>query len=425
MSSGDWALVAFIAVLVITSAVLAAAETVITRINKVRAYRLQEEGRRGAASLVKLADDPPPYLNVVLLLMLLTHLASTTIATIVAIRSIGHLGEWVATVAMTVILFVFAEVVPKTYAVLHTDQVALWLAPLSVWLTRVFGPLAIVLVKVANVIMPGKGLPKGPFVTEEEIKALADVASEESEIEEEEKELIHSIFEFGDTIVREVMVPRPDMVVAPVTASLTDVLDLILKRGYSRIPVYKDELDNVVGVVYAKDLLRHLHAGKASVPLEKIMREPYFVPETKKVSELLREMQQRRVHIAIVLDEYGSVAGLVTIEDLLEEIVGEIADEYDREEQQLEKIDDDTYRVNGRVPIDEVNELLDVELPQEEWDTVAGLMYGLLGEVPTQGQTVNYDNLTFSADKVQGRRIQKVLISRKRTGREEAPVESR
>jgi CBS domain containing-hemolysin-like protein len=342
----------------------------------------------------------------------------------VAIRAIGHLGEWVATVGMTVILFVFAEVVPKTYAVLHTDRVALWLAPLCVWLARVFGPVAILLVKVANVIMPGKGLPKGPFVTEEEIKALAEVASEESEIEEEEKELIHSIFEFGDTLVREVMVPRPDMVVAPVTASLNDVLDLILKRGYSRIPVYKGELDNIVGVVYAKDLLRHLHAGKANVPIEKIMREPYFVPETKKVSELLREMQQRRVHIAIVLDEYGSVAGLVTIEDLLEEIVGEIADEYDREEQQFEKIDDNTYRVNGRVPIDEVNELLDVELPKDEWDTVAGLMYGLLGEVPTQGQAVDFDNLTFSADKVQGRRIQKVLISRKPAAREE-PVESR
>ncbi|HJP66195.1 MAG TPA: hemolysin family protein, partial [Actinomycetota bacterium] len=325
MSSGDWGLVAVIAILIVISGVFAAAETIITRINKVRAYRLQEEGRRGAGSLVKLADDPPPYLNVVLLLMLLVHLGATTIAAIVAIRAIGDLGEWVATVSMTILLFVFAEVAPKTYAVLHTDRVALWLAPLCVWLTTVFGPLAVLLVKVSNVIMPGKGLPKGPFVTEEEIKALAEVASEEAEIEEEEKDLIHSIFEFGDTIVREVMVPRPDMVTASVDAKVQNVLDLILKRGYSRIPVYKRDLDDIVGVVYAKDVLRHLHAGKGDVPLDKIMREPYFVPETKKVSDLLREMQGRRVHIAIVLDEYGSVAGLVTIEDLLEEIVGEIA----------------------------------------------------------------------------------------------------
>ncbi len=237
-------------------------------------------------------------------------------------------------------------------------------------------------------------------MTEEDIRAMAEVASEEESIEEEEKELIHSIFEFGDTLVREVMVPRPDMVVAPVTASLQDVMDLILKRGYSRIPVYRGELDEIVGVVYAKDLLRHLHAGKADLPIEKIMREPYFVPETKKVSDLLREMQQRRVHIAIVLDEYGSVAGLVTIEDLLEEIVGEIADE-----------------------IDEVNDLLDVELPQDEWDTVAGLMYGLLGSVPTQGETVDFDNLTFTAEKVQGRRIAKILINRR--PKVEQPVESR
>jgi CBS domain containing-hemolysin-like protein len=249
-------------------------------------------------------------------------------------------------------------------------------------------------------------------VTEQEIRAMAEVASEEEAIEEGEKELIHSIFEFGDTLVREVMVPRPDIVAAPVVSSMRSVLDLVLRHGYSRIPVYRGSLDDVEGVVYAKDLLRHLHAGKESVPLEKIMREPYFVPETKKVDDLLRDMQQRRVHIALVTDEYGSVAGLVTIEDLLEELVGEIADEYDREEPQIEPVDEHTYRVNGRLSIDDVNELLDVELPHDGWDTVGGLMYGLLGAVPTQGETVTYDDLTFTAEKVQGRRIAKVLITR-------------
>jgi len=339
------------------------------------------------------------------------------------VRHLHRWGELISTAAMTILLFVFAEVTPKTWAVQQTDRVALRVAPILVSINRLAGPIASMLVRVAYVIMPGRGLPQGPLMTEEDIRAMAEVASEEESIEEEEKELIHSIFEFGDTLVREVMVPRPDMVVAPVTASLQDVMDLILKRGYSRIPVYRGELDEIVGVVYAKDLLRHLHAGKADLPIEKIMREPYFVPETKKVSDLLREMQQRRVHIAIVLDEYGSVAGLVTIEDLLEEIVGEIADEYDREEQPFERIDDDTYRVDGRVPIDEVNDLLDVELPQDEWDTVAGLMYGLLGSVPTQGETVDFDNLTFTAEKVQGRRIAKILINRR--PKVEQPVESR
>jgi CBS domain containing-hemolysin-like protein len=280
------------------------------------------------------------------------------------------------------------------------------------------------LIGLANVLLPGRGLKQGPFVSEEDIRSMAEVGHEEGAIEEEEKELIHSIFEFGDTLVREVMVPRPDMVCVSIEAGLKDVLDLILKRGYSRIPVYREELDNIVGVVYAKDVLRHLHAGKENVPIEKIMREPFFVPETKRVSELLRDMQRRRVHIAIVTDEYGSVAGLVTIEDLLEEIVGEIADEYDREEPQLEPVDDDTYRVNGRLSIDDVNDLLDVNLPHDQWDTVAGLMYNLLGSVPTQGETVSYNDLTFTAEKVQGRRIAKVLITRKRQVEREPALES-
>jgi CBS domain containing-hemolysin-like protein len=409
----DWGELAIVGALVVFAAVFAAAETAISRMSRIRAYRLQEEGRRGARAMVRIAENPAEYLNVVLLLVLLAQLGGTTLATVVAVRQFESVGEWVATGGMTLVLFVFAEVTPKTFAVQNTDRVALWLSPPIVAVTVAVGPIARVLIRVANVVMPGKGLPQGPFVTEQEIKAMAEVASEEEAIEEGEKELIHSIFEFGDTLVREVMVPRPDIVAAPVDSSIREVLDLVLRHGYSRIPVYRGSLDEVEGVVYAKDLLRHLHAGKGDVPLEKIMREPYFVPETKKIDDLLREMQQKRVHIAMVTDEYGSVAGLVTIEDLLEELVGEIADEYDREEPQMEPVDDHTYRVNGRLSIDDVNELLDVELPHDEWDTVGGLMYGLLGAVPTQGETVAYDNLTFTAEKVQGRRIAKVLISRR------------
>jgi magnesium and cobalt exporter, CNNM family len=418
VTTGDWGELVGVILLILVVAVMAATETAIIRTNRVRAYHLVEEGRRGAASLQKITENPPPFLNVVLLLTMLATVGGTTLATDLAVRNIHHLGEIIATAAMTLILFVFAEVTPKTFAIQQTDRVGLRVAPLIVALTRVVGPLARGLLKVANVIMPGKGLPQGPFITEQEIKALAEVASDEEQIEEGEKDLIHSIFEFGDTIVREVMVPRPDMVTAPLSAGLRQVLDLILRHGYSRIPVYRDNVDEIVGLVYAKDVLRHLHAGKENVPLDKILREPYVVPESKKVADLLREMQQRRVHIAIVVDEYGSTAGLVTIEDLLEEIVGEIADEYDREEAQIEPVDEHTFRVSGRLPIDDLNDFLDVELPQEEWDTVAGLMYSLLGAVPTQGETVSYDNLTFTAERVQGRRIAKVLISRK-----PAPVE--
>jgi putative hemolysin len=412
LTSVDWWELVAVLALVGAAALLASAEVSITRMSRFRAYHFQEEGKRGANAMVRIAENPARYLNVVLLLTLLTQLGGTTLAGVVAIRHLHHLGELIATGAMTLILFVFAEVSPKTFTVQHTDRVALRVAPFIVALAAAVGPVAAGLIKLSNVLLPGAGLPQGPFVTEQEIRAMAEVASEDKSIEEGEADLIHSIFEFGDTFVREVMVPRPDMVAAPVASGVQQVLDLMLKHGYSRIPVFGETIDQIEGVVYAKDLLRHLHAGKDTVPIDKIMREPYFVPDSKKVSDLLREMQQRRVHIAIVLDEYGSTAGLVTIEDLLEEIVGEIADEYDREEPEIETVDPDTFRVAGRMSIDDLNDLLEADLPHDEWDTVGGLMYGLLGAVPTQGETVSYENLTFTAEKVQGRRIAKVLIVR-------------
>jgi CBS domain containing-hemolysin-like protein len=412
VTGGDWFQLVIVIVLIAVVAVLGAAEVSITRTNRVRAYRFQEEGRRGAASLVRIADNPAPFLNVVLLLVLLSTIGGTTIATSLAVRVFHGAGEIVATLVMTLLLFVFAEVTPKTFAIQQTDRVALFLAPLIVGLGRLVGPLATGLVKMANVVMPGKGLPQGPFITEHELKALAEVASDEEQIEEGEKELIHSIFEFGDTIVREVMVPRPDITAIEGDKTLRDVQALVLQHGYSRIPVYDDDLDTVVGVVYAKDVLKALHQGKHDMPLSDIVREAHFVPESKKVADLLREMQKEKFHIALVTDEYGSVVGLITLEDLLEELVGEITDEYDTEEPELEQVADDVYRVDGKLSIDELNELLDVELPDEEWDTVGGLMLGLLGSIPAEGEEVSFQKLRFTAERVDGRRISKVLITR-------------
>jgi CBS domain containing-hemolysin-like protein len=413
-----------VGVLIAFGSVLAVAESSLTRMTRVRAIALREEGRRNAAILEQIENDPPRYLNSVYLAVMVVQNGSAILVAILAEREFGGLGVALLSVGFTLAYFVIVEAMSKTFGVLHSDRAALALAPLVWGLGRLLALPTRLLIGLANVLLPGRGLKQGPFVSEEDIRSMAEVGHEEGAIEEEEKELIHSIFEFGDTLVREVMVPRPDMACVPMEADLKAVLDLILKRGYSRIPAYREELDNIVGVVYAKDVLRHLHAGKEHVPLDKIMREPFFVPETKRVSELLRDMQRRRVHIAIVTDEYGSVAGLVTIEDLLEEIVGEIADEYDREEPQLEPVDDTTYRVNGRLTIDDVNDLLDVNLPHDEWDTVAGLMYNLLGSVPTQGETVSFNDLTFTAEKVQGRRIAKVLISRHPEAHREPAVES-
>jgi len=412
MTSTDWFEVVLIILLIAAVGVLGASEVAITRANRVRAYRLVEDKRRGASSLARIADNPAPYLNVVLLLTLLSTIGGTTIATSLAVRHFGGAGEVVATIAMTLLLFVFADVTPKTFAIQQTDRVGLLLAPMLVGLGRLVGPIATGLVKLANVIMPGRGLPQGPFITEQELRASAEVASEEGAIEEGEKELIHSIFEFGDTIVREVMVPRPDVVAVEDTATLRDVQALVLEHGYSRIPVFHEDLDDVVGVVFAKDVLKALYQGDDDMPLADVCRPARFVPESKKVADLLREMQQEKFHQAIVTDEYGSVTGIVSLEDLLEELVGEITDEYDTEVPDMVEVGDGVYRVSGKTSIDDVNELLDSQLPDEEWDTVGGFVLELFGKIPEPGEETEYQDLRFKAEEVQGRRVATVLITR-------------
>ena len=236
---------------------------------------------------------------------------------------------------------------------------------------------------------------------------MAEVGHEEGSIEEEEKELIHSIFEFGDTIVREVMVPRPDIVAIEDDKTLRDVQALVVEHGTSRIPVYDadDDLDDVIGIVFAKDVLKALHQGKHEMPLAEIVREAHFVPESKKVADLLREMQREKFHIALVTDEYGSVSGLVTLEDLLEELVGEITDEYDQDEPEMERVGDGVYRVSGKASVDDVNELLEWSFPTRSGTRSRVWCSDLFGKIPRQGEEVVFQGLSFRAEEVQGRRI--------------------
>ncbi len=408
---------ALVVLLLLLAAGLALAETAIARVNRVKALHLdQERSTKASAALLKIVEDPAPYMNVVLLLTLVCHVTGTALATSVALSRFGDGGEAIAASAMTFVIFVFAEVVPKTYSVQRTDRAALGMSRPILFLGRALRPLGNILIwfsNVALVILPGKRMPKGPFVTEDEIRHMVDVAEEEEEIEEEERELIHSIFEFGDTVVREVMVPRPDMVCLKGGATFDEALSVIIEAGYSRIPLYESDTDNIIGVLYAKDLMKRMHEGRNGGSASQLGRAPTFVPETKKVADLLREMQEQHVHMAIVVDEYGGTAGLVTIEDLIEEIVGEIVDEYDQEEPLIEPIDDDTIRVDAKMPIDEVNDLLDVELPHEEWDTVGGLVFALTGRVPAAGEKVRFDGLEFTTERVAGRRVQKVVITRR------------
>ena len=398
--------------LVAFGTVLAAAEASLTRMSRVRALALQEDGRGNAETLVKIESDPPRYLNAVYLTVMFVQNGSAILVAILAEREFGSTWVTIISFGFTILYFVVVEAMAKTFAVLHTDRVALTLSPLVWFLGRLLELPTRFLIGLANVLLPGKGLKQGPFVSEEEIRSMAEVGHEEGSIDEGEKELIHSIFEFGDTITREVMVPRPDVIAVEDDKTLRDVQALVLAHGYSRIPVYHESLDDVKGVVFAKDVLKALHQGRQDMPLADVMRDAHFVPESKKVADLLREMQREKFHQALVYDEHGSVTGIVSLEDLLEELVGEIADEYDRDEPEFLELGDGTYRVSGKASIDDINELLGTELPDEEWDTVAGLMLDLFGRMPEQGEEITFRGLTLKAEKVQGRRIATVLITK-------------
>jgi putative hemolysin len=401
-------------VLVAIAAFFALSETSLTRLNHIKAKALADEsGKRRARVLAQLVEHPERFLNIVLLLVLACHLAATSLLTILTERHFGAAGVAVGLLIEVIVIFVFAEAIPKTYAVQHPERSALFAAPLVSLIVN-FWPLRMLargLIALANVILPGKGLKEGPFVSEEELLAMADVAADEEVIEREERTLIRQVIEFGDTVVREVMVPRTDMLSIEGGARICDAVELVINSGKSRIPVYEQGIDDIIGIVHARDLLKFEREGKGEDPVRTLAREAHFVPETKRVAELMREMQKEKFHIAMAVDEYGGTAGLVTLEDLIEELVGEIVDEYDVEDAKWERLSNGDYRVDARMPLDEVNELLAADLPEGDWDTVGGLVYSELGHVPHQGESVEVDGRRLMAEKVDGRRIERVRIS--------------
>ncbi|MCU1428089.1 MAG: hypothetical protein JWL83_2089 [Actinomycetia bacterium] len=411
MSGSAWVIFA-IAALFVLAALLAAAETAFLRMNRVRALTLEDEGKKGASRLVRMLDAPERTVNSVTLLALACQVITANLLGILIGARAGLAFVVLGVFLNVVVFFMFGEAAPKTWAVQHTDEAALRTSGFLWFLTN-FPPLrwlVRVLLGIVNVVLPGKGLQSGPFVTENEIRQMADVAAEGAAIETEERELIHSIFEFGDTVVREVMRPRPDLIAVEVEATVEEAINVAINAGFSRIPAYTETIDNVVGLIFLKDLAARAAAGEGNEPVSNSLRPAHFVPESKRVAELMREMQREKFHMAVVVDEYGGTAGVVTMEDLLEEIVGEITDEYDIEEPQLERLPDGTLRAPGRTPIDDVNEELDADLPHEEWDTVAGLVFSTLGHVPAEGECLDFGGFEFCAERVQGRRIVSVLV---------------
>jgi CBS domain containing-hemolysin-like protein len=429
MSGGDVWLLVVAAALVVLAGGFSAADAALTSFSRARAEELVGENRAGAGHLVTLLTDPARYLNTALLLRLLCEISAIVLVTRQITRALD--GAWWASVLLTigvmlVVSFVAIGVAPRTLGRQHSERVALASAAPLTWVTSVLGPVPRLLILVGNALTPGKGFREGPFSTETELRELVDFAEASAVIESGERRMIHSVFELGDTTVREVMVPRNDVVFVERHKNLRQTMSLFLRSGFSRVPVVDDNLDHIVGIAYLKDIVRRDFEApdvEFTERIDQVMRAPYFVPESKPVDALLTEMQGRRQHLAIVVDEYGGTAGLATIEDLLEEIVGEITDEYDAEEVETESLDDGSVRVSSRFPVDDLEELFGFDVEEEDVDSVGGLMAKHLGLVPIPGSQVVAHGLRFTAEDTSGRRnkIGTVRIARAEASSDDVP----
>src|SRR3954468_14183062 len=417
MTTVDIWLVVLAALLVVGAAIVSMAEAALSRVSRPAIEDLVRQEKRGAARVARVIADPAATLNVLLLLRTLSELLATTMVAVVCQRSLDRTAAAIALAAgvMTVTDYVVVGVGARTLGRQHPVTVARRTAGLALVLTKVLGPLPRLLILLGNALTPGRGFREGPFTSEAELRELVDLAEQRKVIESGEREMIHSVFELGDTLVREVMVPRTDMVWIERGKTVRQALSLALRSGFSRIPRIGDNEDDVVGFAYLKDLARRVYEDEdRAEKIDEVVRAPYFVPESKPVDELLRDMQARQVHVAVVIDEYGGTAGLVTIEDILEEIVGEIADEYDREMPRTEELGDGSVRVNVRLPVDDVEEMFGVRFDLEDVETVGGVLAAALGRVPIPGATATLQGLTFVAESAKGRRnrIGTVLIRR-------------
>jgi len=410
-----WLQLTILVVSLILCATASAAETALTSISRIKLRNLVEEGDVKAAEIENLLTNPNVFLSTILVINSVAVIVASSMATVLALRFSETLGELISTVLISLVVLIFCEITPKTAAVQNPIRWARVLVrPVrnAAWLLR---PIVWSLSAVTNFfvrLIGGQIKHRGPFVTEEELRLLVSVGEEEGVLEEEETEMIHSIFEFADTTVREVMVPRIDMVTLEADATVDEAVDLALQAGFSRIPVYKESIDDIIGVLYTKDMLKQLREDHNTLPIRDLVRPAYFVPETKKLDDLLREIRQKRVHMVIVVDEYGSVAGLVTIEDLVEEIVGDIQDEYDREEKLYEKVSENEYIFDAKINIDEFNELMDTKLDNTGYETLGGFLYAQLDKIPVVGDTIKFNNLTFTVLTTRGRRITQVRVVR-------------
>jgi putative hemolysin len=423
-----------IVLLTLLEAFFVAAEIALVSIRRSRVEQLVEEGSAGARRVRRLLDDPGRFLAVSQLgLTFIGFFASAFAAVNLATQLTKLLvsagldpgtADAVSLVIVTILLslftIIFAELVPKSLALANPERFALALSVPIDFLARVLGPVIKLLTSVTRAIagLFGASITSEANITAEELRLIVERGGEQGVLEAEEEQMINAVIELGDRRLHEVMIPRIAITALPATATLEEAIDKVVDEGHSRVPVFEETIDEVVGILYAKDLLPFLKTSSASrrPPIRELLRTPVFVPESMTIDDLLHEFQRRKVHIAIVLDEYGGTAGLVTIEDLLEEIVGEIQDEYDTEEPRIVRLSDDEARVDGRADVDDLADLFDTQLEledEDEYDTVGGLIYHRIGGVPSPGDVIEVDGLSLTVESTDGRRVGKVLVVRR------------
>ncbi|HUH78491.1 MAG TPA: hemolysin family protein [Methanoregula sp.] len=398
---------------VFLSAFFSSSEVALISVTRAKARTLLNEGKAGSAAVAALKESPEHLLITILIGNTIVNIAAASIATAVAIQTFGNIGVGIATGFVVIVLLVFGEIGPKIYAARASDTFALAIAPVILFLSRILSPVIWLVERVSPTFGIGKEAAE-PGVTEEEIKEWIDVGKEDGSIEQGEQEMLYSVLEFGDTTAREIMTPRIDVTLMEDTTEFEDAIRIFSETGLSRIPVYHDQIDNITGILNVKDVFSAMVTRRKESGIREIMYDPMFVPETKKIDDLLKELQVHRVHMAIIVDEYSSFVGIVTVEDILEEIVGDIMDEHDKEEPEVQKLAEGVYVVDAKMWVDEINERLELSLPLDEsYETIGGLIIDRLGHLPQhpgEKAEIAPAGATLVVMQMHGRRIVKVKI---------------
>lgn len=396
------------------SAFFSMSETALMSMSKIRLRHLVENHVKHAKLTQDLLDHPNQLLGTILVGNNLVNIAASAIATSIAIYFWNNKGVGIATFLMTLLILIFGEITPKNIAIDYTEEIVLFIAPIMSVFVKIFSPVVWILTNFTNGLLHLFGLnkqEKKPLITEEELKTIVEVSSQEGVLESDEKEIIDNIFEYSDMRVKDIMIQRMDIVAVDVSATYEEVVEAFGEKQFSRIPVYEDTIDNIVGVLYAKDLFFIPVEKIKQFDIKKYMREPFYTYEFIKISDFFRRMQGDRIHIAIVLDEYGGVAGIITMEDIIESILGDINDEYDpQDEEDIVCIKEGEYLVNGSVRLEDLNEEIGTHFESEDFESIGGFVLGILGRIPRTGEIINYESIRFVIEKVDKSRIMKIRL---------------